>query len=472
MRFGKIWRCWVMRSDWKKISLGDIFKVKHGFAFKGEYFSDTSTQTMLVTPGNFSIGGGFQNNKKKFYDGPIPKEYILEPGQIIVSMTDLSKQTDTLGYAAIVPKNENIWLHNQRIGLLEFNKNLPSDSVFISYLLRANKYRSWIIGSASGTTVKHTSPSRIHLYKCKIPPLFEQKAIAHILGTLDDKIELNRQTNKTLEAMAQAIFKSWFVDFDPVIDNALAAGNEIPDTLKKKTNARIALGDDRKPLPENIRKLFPSSFMFTEKMGWVPEGWDVSTLGDVAENYSGKFDFDKHCYPVFINTGDVFKGDFLHNNLSDKETLPGQAKKQIGFNDILFSEIRPKNKRYAYVNFDVGNYVVSTKFMVIRSLGEIHSRYLYQLLRQNRTIGEFNLIAESRSGTFPQITFKSIQYYPLLVPTKEIQNEFVSLIKPSFKKIDNNKFNNQLLTNLRDTLLPKLLSGELRIPDAEKLIKD
>jgi type I restriction enzyme S subunit len=259
-----------MRSDWRDISLGNLFNVKHGFAFKGENFTDTPNHTLLVTPGNFAIGGGFQNPKPKFYSGPVPEDYILQHGQVIVTMTDLSKQSDTLGLAAIVPEDGNTWLHNQRVGLLEFNKSVPSDPRFISYLLRAHEYRAWVVGSATGTTVKHTSPSRIESYVCSIPTLQEQEAIAHVLGTLDDKIELNRQMNETLEAMAQALFKSWFVDFDPVIDKALAAGNPIPESLQKRGEARETLGDKRKPLPAAIEDHFPSRFVFSEEMGWVP----------------------------------------------------------------------------------------------------------------------------------------------------------------------------------------------------------
>ncbi len=107
------------------------------------------------------------------------------------------------------------------------------------------------------------------------PLLPEQKAIAHVLGTLDDRIELNRQMNETLESMAQALFKSWFVDFDPVIDNALAGGKEIPEALKQKAQARAALGDKRRPLPEEIRTLFPDEFTYSDELGWIPKGWEV-----------------------------------------------------------------------------------------------------------------------------------------------------------------------------------------------------
>ena len=184
-----------MDSEWKSTSLGEVFEVKHGFAFKGEYFSDKPTKKLLLTPGNFSTSGGFQNTKPKYYDGPIPQDYILSPGQIVVTMTDLSKESDTLGFAAIIPDDEFTWLHNQRTGLLEFKEDAEVDPIFISYYLRKHEYRSWIIGSATGTTVKHTSPKRISSFKCKLPNIKEQQAISKTLSSLDDKIELNRQTN-------------------------------------------------------------------------------------------------------------------------------------------------------------------------------------------------------------------------------------------------------------------------------------
>src|SRR5205809_317829 len=114
-----------MANDWLPVSLGDLFKVKHGFAFKGEYFTDEPQETILVTPGNFSIGGGFQDEKRKYYSGPVPGDYVLKPGQVVVTMTDLSKESDTLGYAARIPDDSTVWLHNQRVGLLEFKTDIP-----------------------------------------------------------------------------------------------------------------------------------------------------------------------------------------------------------------------------------------------------------------------------------------------------------------------------------------------------------
>src|SRR5690606_19832251 len=118
----------------------------------------------------------------------------------------------------------------------------------------------------------------------KKPPLQDQQKIGYFLGGLDNKIELNRQLNQTLEQMAQALFKSWFVDFDPVIDNALAAGNEIPSDLQDRAERRqLQLAKaDHKPLPENIRKLFPSEFELTESLGWVPKGWTEAPLSKIG----------------------------------------------------------------------------------------------------------------------------------------------------------------------------------------------
>jgi type I restriction enzyme S subunit len=136
------------------------------------------------------------------------------------------------------------------------------------------------------TRLRGTTQQYIPLAELRALPVFhptcksDMEAIAHILGSLDDKIELNRRMNATLEAMAQALFQSWFVDFDPVIDKALAAGNPIPEPLQQRAQARRELGEKRKPLPADVARHFPDRFVFTEELGWVPEGWEVMPLLD------------------------------------------------------------------------------------------------------------------------------------------------------------------------------------------------
>jgi type I restriction enzyme S subunit len=286
----------------------------------------------------------------------------------------------------------------------------------------------------------------IPYFELTIPPIKSQKEIATTLGALDDRITLLRETNATLEAIAQTLFKSWFVDFDPV--HAKAQGTK-PEGMDEQTAA-----------------LFPDSFEESE-LGMVPAGWEVGELADMSKNNSTPFDFSKVEKVVFVNTGDVFNGEFLHQNYSLKEGLPGQAKKAIYENDILFSEIRPKNGRFAYVNFDAKDYVVSTKFMVLRAINNFPPRYLYQVLRQTETIEYFHVIAESRSGTFPQITFDSVKNYKLIKPSSVCLEKYIECVNPIFHKIDLLNKQAQTLSNLRDTLLPRLISGQLRLPDVE-----
>ena len=157
---------------WMEVKLSDIIEVKHGFAFPGEHIREELPGDVLLTPGNFAVGGGFKSDKYKYFDGQVPEEYVLHENDLIVTMTDLSKQADTLGYPALVPKPQHFrYLHNQRLGKVLIRDGAKVDKRFISYLLRTPEYRHEILASATGTTVKHTSPNRILAFKTSIPPL-------------------------------------------------------------------------------------------------------------------------------------------------------------------------------------------------------------------------------------------------------------------------------------------------------------
>ena len=187
--------------SWSEKALGEGLTVKHGFAFKSEYFDDDPNYPVLVTPGNFEIGGGFKQSMLKTYSGEVRSEYVLSPGAAIVTMTDLSKTADSLGAAAMVPDDGRVYLHNQRIGLLQTCEPEMFDLRFIRYLTSTKEYRQHVIGTATGTTVRHTSPKRILEYSARIPGFHEQEAIAEVLGALDDKIAANETlASKLMEA--------------------------------------------------------------------------------------------------------------------------------------------------------------------------------------------------------------------------------------------------------------------------------
>lgn len=429
---------------WRSVRLGDLFRVKHGFAFKGEYFTEKRQETVLVTPGNFSIGGGFQEGKRKYYAGPVPEGYVLEPGQIIVTMTDLSKECDTLGYAAIVPKDSNVWLHNQRIGLLEFDSSVGVSSLFMHYLLRTNEYRSWVVGSATGSTVKHTSPSRIESFVANIPPLDEQRAIAHILGTLDDKIELNRKQNETLEAMARAMFKAWFVDFEPV---------------RAKMEGRWKRGQSLPGMPAHLYDLFPDRMVESE-FGEIPEGWKMRTLADYAtlnpESWS------KVTRPSAIRYVDLFGTKWGRiESVTDyaSSEAPSRAQRVLRPLDTLVGTVRPGNGSYTLIGEE--GLTGSTGFAVLRPLNRINAEFVYLAATAAENIERLSNLADG--GAYPAVRPEVVLATPVPIIDPPLINVFSRQISPMLEEASENESESRVLAQLRDTLLPKLVSGALLV---------
>ncbi|MDU0353767.1 restriction endonuclease subunit S [Paraglaciecola aquimarina] len=169
---------WIPKG-WEYSELAEFIGVKHGYAYKGEYFCNEPTDDVLLTPGNVAIGGGFKGDKFKFYNGPVMDNYIFNEGDLFITMTDLSKAGDALGYPAIVPYVAGLTFHhNQRLGKVEFKDRIKFGTEFIYRCLCSREYRSSIVATATGTTVKHTSPTKILKHKVinsrgVIEPIFE-----------------------------------------------------------------------------------------------------------------------------------------------------------------------------------------------------------------------------------------------------------------------------------------------------------
>jgi type I restriction enzyme S subunit len=433
-----------MAGEWRDVALGDLFKVKHGFAFKGEFFTDEPQSEVLVTPGNFAIGGGFQDDKRKYYRGPVPSDYVLQPGQIVVTMTDLSKQSDTLGFAARVPNDANVWLHNQRVGLLVFNPSAEADARFVEYLLRSHEYRAWVVGSATGTTVKHTSPSRIEAFRTLVPPPDEQRAIAHILGTLDDKIELNRRRNQTLEAMARALFKDWFVDFGPV---------------------RAKMEGQEPYLPADLWQLFPDRL---DDEG-TPEGWEMQPLDQIAALVTNSIAPGKTPEAVFehysIPAFDVGRMPAMEVGESIKSN-----KYIVDPDSVLVSKLNPQTPRVWLPAVATDRAICSTEFMQFVPHDRENRSYLYCLMSSG-TMQEVVLQHVTGStGSRQRAQPSQIAKVSILTPSPSVVMAFNRQAGPILKAVGENQRESQTLAQLRDTLLPKLISGELRIADAEKFV--
>lgn len=342
---------------------------------------------------------------------------------------------------------------------------------FLLFLMQSNFVQNQLEARATGSTVKGIKQSELRKVILPIPPINEQKSIGKILSDLDDKIHLNNKINETLESIAQAIFKSWFIDFDPVRAK-IAAKQEGKDP--ELTAMCVISGKSEAELHQMAKEdfaelqataaLFPDELVESE-LGEVPRGWEVGCIGDEVNTVSKTYPLKQVEEVIFLNTGDILEGKFLHANKSRTESLPGQAKKSIQKDDILYSEIRPQNKRFAYVYFDAEDYVVSTKLMVLRKKSTIPSHFVYFILSRQSTIDFLQVMAESRSGTFPQITFDVLSKVEYLKPNNNALIDIFTrkVLSPFFDKKVMNETENNKLIGVRDNLLPKLLSGELDV---------
>src|SRR3990172_6509282 len=176
---------------WPSVSLGEYFRIKHGFAFKGQFFSKEGP-FIVLTPGNFNPDGGLKlrGESEKFYIGEFPEDFLLRRGDFLIVMTDLTQNAPILGAPAFVP-DDGRFLHNQRLGKIVHLDDMRLDPRFLYYLLNSRGVRSQIKGSATGATVRHTAPDRIYAVRVHLPPPPTQRKIAAILSAYDDLIENN-----------------------------------------------------------------------------------------------------------------------------------------------------------------------------------------------------------------------------------------------------------------------------------------
>jgi type I restriction enzyme S subunit len=401
-----------MKPGWRKVRLGDVCSITHGFAFKGQYFCDAPSDYLLVTPGNFAIGGGFQTGKPKYYNGPIPENYILAKGNLIVTMTDLSKQGDTLGYSALVPKN-NRYLHNQRIGLLTITSQNALKG-YIYWLMRTKDYQKYVVNHASGSTVKHTSPKSILSYEFDLPPLPTQRAIAATLSCLDYKIELNNRINANLEAQAQVIFKSWFVDFEPW-------GGVMPDGWRVGSFTSIVniLGGGT-PKTNNSKYWGGNIPFFTPK--------DISGLFVIITE-------------KFITHEGLEK---CNSKLYPENTIFITARGTVG--KIVFAGCNMAISQTSYALLGKEGY---SQYFVYGLVQEIVKRLKHKAM----------------GAVFDAIVTRDFDSELVIIPPRKAIDEYSSVAQPLYSQILTLSRQSRALAAIRDALLPKLMSGEIEVSE-------
>lgn len=338
-----------------------------------------------------------------------------------------------------------------------------ADVRFIEYAFRLLKRA--LQHEATGTVQDNINLQTIERLQIPVPPLAEQRAIAHILGTLDDKIELNRRTNETLEAMARAIFKSWFVDFDPV--RAKASGESSESICRR-------LG-----LTPEFLALFPDSFRESE-LGEVPAGWNTSTLAAEAKRYGG-----------FIQTGPF--GSQLHasdyvdegvpvvmpQDLVDRRISVGRivrvtvemaqrlSRHAVKPGDVVYSR-RGDVERHALVSEREVGWLCGTGCLLVR-LGDawLSQAYLSEVL--DLPVTREWLVRHAVGATMPNLNTSILGNVPLLIPSESLLSAFESIAGPLRKQQVAKSIESDSLAAVRDALLPKLLGGELGVCEVDSL---
>lgn len=469
-----------MRSNWTSIRLEECFVLENGYAFKSKDFIETGIPVIKIknVKAGYFVDNNFSYVDERFIDEKPSK--VAKKNDVLITMSgnrhDGNPET-WVGKVALFTKEEQ-YLINQRVGALRLKDGIDVDPIFVAYALSAWKYQNWFISIANSSGGQaNISPNQILSTSILLPPIGEQKAIAHILSSLDDKIELNRQINETLEAMAQALFKSWFVDFDPVIDNALLAGNDIPDELAERAELRQAQLDSGKAHTDSeINDLFPSEFEFTEELGWMPKGWSVDSLDQLCSTITD----GSHSSPKSVNEGYPMASVKDMNNwgfnldtcriISETDYL--KLKKngcQPLKNDVLIAKDGSYLK-HIFVMEDDLELVTLSSIAILRPNLRINPHFLkFTLKREDVHRRMENYVS---GAVIQRIVLRDFRKFEIVVPPESLQSHWFEITRGIFESCWNNIHQNETLTKLRDTLLPKLMSGELRIPDAEKLVED
>ena len=422
-------------SEWKRYKLGELLRVKHGWAFKGEFFSDTGVQSIL-TPGNFYESGGFKANpsKDRFYSGDYPKEYLCSKGDLVVAMTE--QAAGLLGSTAIVPE-DNRYLHNQRIGLISCNESLNKD--FAYYLFMTQSVRQQISRSASGTKVKHTSPEKIYDVQVDIPKIQTQKNIAIFLSLLDKKIQINNQINQELEAMAKTLYDYWFVQFD------------FPD-------------QNGKPYKSSGGKMVYNPELKRE----IPEGWGVEKLDDLGTVVGGSTP-TKSISDNFTKGGEGYSWitpNDLSNNKGNKFIKNGEIDVTVkGLKDASL-KLYPEGTVLMSSRAPVGYLAIATKelttnqgFKSFIPDKKYDKNYIYYTLQNCLKVIEQN----ASGSTFKEISATVLKDIKILQPNLEIVKKFEIKVSSINNYIRDNEVQNQELTQLRDWLLPMLINGQVKV---------
>jgi type I restriction enzyme S subunit len=434
-------------------------------------------ETTLGAVADFLSGGTPSKDRADYWGGTIPwvtakdmKRFRLEDTQDHVTENGAENGTKVVPAGTVFLLTRGMTLLND-VPIcvagqpMAFNQDVkalrPKSGVlneFLPYLLLGHKERLLSSVDLAGHGTGRLNSDQLRRLDVRLPPEPEQRAIAHILGTLDDKIELNRKQNETLEGMARALFKAWFVDFEPV---------------RAKMEGRWQRGHSLPGLPAHLYDLFPGRLVESE-LGEIPEGWTIARAGEIYDVGIGKTPPRKEFHWFSENPKDI----------------PWMSIKDLGNSGAYISEVSeyltaeaverfrvrriPANTVVLSFKLTVGRVAITDSEMLSNEAiahfipkegNRVSAPYLYCYLKQfdYGSLGSTSSIATA-------VNSNGVRSIPILVPNEVIGEAFEEFVNKSFAQIRSMQRESHSLAQLRNTLLPKLISGELRMPNAERIV--
>jgi type I restriction enzyme S subunit len=362
-------------------------------------------------------------------------EYILQDGDIVFA------RKGGIERCALVGKKESGWFLGSDGIRLRPPKSC--DSRFLAYVLQAQSVKDWLTQNSTGSTMASLNQATIARLPIALPELIDQRKIADLLQALDDRITLLRETNTLLEQIAQTIFNSWFVDFDPV---------------RAKQEGRIPEGID-----EETAALFPDSFEESE-LGMVPRGWRIESLDKVANYLNGlalqKFPPEVNNWLPVIKIAQLKKGDTTGADRASRNLKPEYI---IQNGDVLFSWSGSLEVKV----WCGGEGALNQHLFKVTS--DRYPRWFY-LHWTRHYLPHFQEIAASKATTMGHIQRRHLSDAKAVIPSQPLFEAANAIIGPLLTQGINTQEQAQILSDLRDTLLPRLISGKLRLPEAEAML--
>ena len=408
-------------TGWQATTLGEIADLRKGLSYKGEFLDKPGS--LLLGLGVVRPGGGYLPGKGRAYGGPFKERHVVEPGDLVLALTDLTQEGRVLGSPFLVPPGADETLITHHVAAVRLRPGVPVHPEYLYYWLTSEASRASFRGLANGTTVRAVAPRDAAFVEVQLPSMPQQRAIAGFLGAIDAKIRAMRRMSQTLEDIAHAVFRARIVDFDSQVESAGTPPGALPPGWRTGTTEDLIEFNPRVPLRKGEESVY------VDMKALPTEGPSVR---DVARR------------------GYKSGARFLNG-------------------DTLFARITPclENGKSGLVDFLAPQEVAagSTEFIVMRPREGVPRGLPYCVARLPvfRAHAIANMTGTSGRQRVPA---ESLRTWSMAIPPPPVLQELGEVIDPLFAGISANMQERRVLTELRETLLPRLLSGELQLPDA------